>query len=379
MAKLPGGTRRKENGSFEKRFSIGGKRYSVTATSIQGLEEKESEVREQIKQGMYVKNRDLTLNKYFEEWLKERRKSTKSNTLQKYNLYYRKYISEKLGGRKIKEIESREVKQFQSDLLNAHPDFSAGYVNLIMKTLKIILNDAVRDEVIARSPAANVKAVKDNVVKAIDSIHRALTKEEQIQFLKEMESDFYYEFIALLLLTGMRQGEVAALTWRDIDHKNKVIHITKTVTRTEQGSKAIGTPKTDASFRVFPLNDDILEVLESQKQKMRVLNGDTIIKIDGNIFTTNYGCLIESQQINRAIRKCIERLAKREVFIDHFTAHGLRDTFATRFIEAGGNPQTLKKLLGHNSLAMTMDLYSHVMPDTKAEEVGRLNLLHMAL
>jgi integrase len=102
-----------------------------------------------------------------------------------------------------------------------------------------------------------------------------------------------------------------------------------------------------------------------------------VIPINGNVFLTNYGHMIESQQVNRAIKSCIERLAKKGIAIDHFTAHGLRDTFATRAIESGMNPQTLKTILGHNSLEMTMDLYAHVMPDTKAEEMNKLQLIHI--
>jgi integrase len=61
--------------------------------------------------------------------------------------------------------------------------------------------------------------------------------------------------------------------------------------------------------------------------------------------------------------------------IDFFTCHCLRDTFATRFIEQGGNPQTLKTILGHSSLSMTMDLYSHVMPNTEQKEMDNLKIV----
>lgn len=61
--------------------------------------------------------------------------------------------------------------------------------------------------------------------------------------------------------------------------------------------------------------------------------------------------------------------------MEHFTAHALRDTFATRYIEQGGNPQTLKTILGYSSLAMTMDLYSHVLPDTKRKEMNQLKIV----
>jgi integrase len=95
-----------------------------------------------------------------------------------------------------------------------------------------------------------------------------------------------------------------------------------------------------------------------------------------NVFTAVYGGLVHSHAINRAIASALSRLADKGIHIDHFTAHALRDTFATRFIEQGGQPQTLKTILGHSSLAMTMDLYAHVLPNTKQEE---MNNIHIAL
>lgn len=62
-------------------------------------------------------------------------------------------------------------------------------------------------------------------------------------------------------------------------------------------------------------------------------------------------------------------------YIEHFSAHALRDTFATRYIEQGGSPQVLKTILGHNSLAMTMDLYSHVLPNTKQKEMESVRIV----
>ena len=82
--------------------------------------------------------------------------------------------------------------------------------------------------------------------------------------------------------------------------------------------------------------------------------------------------LIHNHAINRAITKTLERLEAKGTYIDYFTAHALRDTFATRYIEQGGQPQTLKVILGHSSLAMTMDLYAHVLPNTKQKEMDNL-------
>lgn len=84
---------------------------------------------------------------------------------------------------------------------------------------------------------------------------------------------------------------------------------------------------------------------------------------------------MHNHAVNRAISDAIARLEEKGKTIEHFTAHALRDTFATRYIEQGGNPQTLKTILGHTSLAMTMDLYSHVLPNTKQKEMDSLKIV----
>lgn len=92
------------------------------------------------------------------------------------------------------------------------------------------------------------------------------------------------------------------------------------------------------------------------------------------MFIAVFGGLIHNSVINKAISDAIERLNNKGMYIEHFTAHALRDTFATRYIEQGGQPQTLKTILGHNSLAMTMDLYAHVLPNTKQQEMDNINI-----
>ena len=93
------------------------------------------------------------------------------------------------------------------------------------------------------------------------------------------------------------------------------------------------------------------------------------------IFCSVYGHMIQCGAIYCAIVKAIKKMEANGFEIEHFSVHALRDTFATRYIEAGGSPQTLKTILGHSSLKMTMDLYAHVLPNTKAEEMNRISII----
>lgn len=372
MARLANGVRKRPDGLLEKRFMVEGKRYSVYGINNKEIEQKERELRKIIEAGSYTSNRKVTLDEYFEEWLVGKRNNTKSNTLKTYKAFYYKHISPVLGGKKIQKIERREVLKLQNEVSQK---LSISTCNVVLKVLKIVLNEAVNDDIIVKNPASGIRSLKETGVKATESHHRALEEWEQEKFMEQVRTDFYYELIALLLTTGMRQGEAAALTWSDIDYKQNVIHITKTVTYDEDGKIKVGdTPKSDAGKRDIPMNDTIKEVLKAQKKKNAMLQSSNVMQFNNRIFSTVYGGIVNSLVINRTITNALKRLEEQGIHIEHFTAHALRDTFATRYIEQGGNMQTLKTIMGHGSLAMTMDLYSHVLPNTKQSEMNSIKI-----
>lgn len=371
MARLGAGTRKRADGTLEKRFTIDGKRYSIYGKNAKEISQKEQEVRKKIEAGIYTDNRNITLDGYFDEWLNGKRGSIKGNTLKWYATYYKGHISPCLGNVKLQKIERRQVLSFQKDL--SEGELSIRTCNNIMKILKIVLKDAVMDEIIMKNPAEGIKALKEVNAKAAETYHRALTEQEQKEFMQEIANDYYYEFVAFLLCTGMRFGEAAALTWSDIDHKQNVIHVTKTATFNEDNTRTTGTPKSESGKRDIPLNDTIRGILAKQRKKRSIVI--SIDKEENRVFVSVYGKMVDNSIVNKAIRSALARLDGKGKPIEDFTVHALRDTFATRYIEQGGSPQTLKTILGHSSLAMTMDLYSHVLPNTKQKEMDNLKIV----
>lgn len=370
MARLPIGYRERKDGSIECRFMLAGKRHSCYAPTVKECREKERQLREEIAQGLYTKNKNLTLDKYYEEWKNARKGTIKGNTALGNESRYRNHIKPALGHRKLVDIEKREIVKFQSELSEK---MKVSSVNAVMTQLKLILNDAVREDIIPRSPAVGVKQLKDVNKSAAETYHRALTEEEQKLFMAEAKKEWLYELLALLLCTGMRVGEASALEWSDIDYVNNVIHVTKTVSRTEKGEYTIGTPKSKTSIRDIPMTDAIKSILKSQKEKQDMMHGK-IIKLNQSVFENLYGGMVFNASVNKAITETLKRVNKDKEVIEHFSAHALRDTFATRYIEQGGSAQVLKTILGHSSLAMTMDLYSHVMPNTKQKEMDSIKI-----
>lgn len=369
MAKrvISSGYRQRPDGRYESRFTMMGKRYSVYADTLKECKEKEAALREDIRNGVYTQNRNLTLDKYYEEWKSARRGTIKGNTALGNDSRYRNHIKPALGYRKVTEIEKREIVKLQHELNKTQEPSS---VNAIIVQLKTMFNDAVADGIIVKSPAAGVKLLKVEK-KATETYHRAMTEEEQTIFMNEVKTEWLYELIALLLCTGMRVGEATALLWSDIDYVNNVIHVTKTISRTEDGKYTVGTPKSKSGIRDIPMNSAIRDILKGQRNKQEMIHGN-VVKIERPVFENLYGGMVYNASVNKAISETLKRINKDGEVIEHFSAHALRDTFATRYIEQGGSPQVLKTILGHSSLAITMDLYSHVLPNTKQKEMDSI-------
>lgn len=372
MARIPSGMRKKENGLFEKRFTVDGKRYSAYGHNVKECAENEARIREEIKVGLYSSNKNITLDAYFEEWEKSRIGVIKDSSLKINRSKYNNHIKPVLGKTKIQKIEKREVVKLQQDLSKK---LSASMTNGVIVVLKTVLNAAIDDEIIIKNPAANVKPLRtDDRPKASETIHRALTREEQQAFIRESKTEWLYEFFCFSLCTGMRLNEIMALKWRDIDYINNVIHVSKTVSWKEGGGIEETLPKSDTSKRDIPMNDTIKKVLQMQRTKMSLVYGEIYArKMDNNVFIGSNGAkAVASATVSFSINSVLKRLRQQGIEIERFTHHAFRDTFATRYIEEGGNMQTLQKILGHSSLAMTADLYTHVLPNTKQQEMKQI-------
>lgn len=374
MARLPQGVIKRKDGTLQKRFTVDGKRYSIYGHTVAELVEKETVKRQEIEKGIFKSNKNVTFDDYFEEFKEQKSKYVKTATVYIYKSVYKACLEPYIGKKRIVNFERRQCLQLQNELIKEKGVDSTNYA---IKLLKNMLKNAVEDGIITVNPASNIKLLKDpNKKAAAETIHRALTEQEQKIFVDSLKShdEFYYEFIAFMLLTGVRYGEAASLSWGDIDFKNNVIHINKTATKDLDGKIKLGTPKTKTSNRDIPMNQNIRDLLKSQKKKCKLVYA-SIQGIENLVFPSCYGKVTSNKQLNEVIVKHLKLLESEGKHIEHFSTHCFRDTFATRFIEQGGTPQTLKTILGHNSLAMTMDLYAHVLPNTKQAEMDRLNII----
>ena len=165
----------------------------------------------------------------------------------------------------------------------------------------------------------------------------------------------------LAVHTGMRRGELLGLTWSDVDLKNASVSVRRTLTRTDNGKRVVlGEPKTKKSRRTIRLTPQAVETLRShlerQLQDMEIL-GDRY-QDQGLVFTTNTGTPINPSNLRQ---RNFAPLLK-QAGLPHIRFHDLRHTCATLLLSRGVHPKFVQELLGHATIAITLDTYSHVMP-----------------
>ena len=177
-------------------------------------------------------------------------------------------------------------------------------------------------------------------------------------------------------MTGI--NEAFALQWSDIDWKRKLISIRGTlVYESGQGVRKDGT-KTDAGFREIPMIDTsetLLKKLRKKRAEARILLGESWKErqgIEDLVLFNAFGSTLCDANVRKDINRIVERINNDGMKFEHITPHTFRHTFATRGLEAGIPLKVMQTILGHSSLAMTADLYSHVLPDTKADEMKKL-------
>lgn len=367
--------KKREDGLLQKKFrlKVNGvtKQYIVYGHTEKELSEKEQKKREMLEKGI-EKRENPTVIEYYEGWLRGRRATVSEATIRTQSKFFgvmSRIVLPDASSMAFGEMKIKAVKK--EDLLSLRDELSKGRktqtVNDYMALIKHIFTDAFEDDVIEKNPFKGISNLKRTEEKARDTHHRALTKEETRLFFEceRCKKSYYYNVFRFAINTGMRVGEIGALKYTDI--KNGIIHVERTITRTEAGNYIVGDDaKTKAGRRDIPMNNVISDIVAEQKKINYILDGG-VIAFDDMLFKAVERGLLMSTPIDREIKRICEASG-----VEPFTMHAFRDTFATRAIESGMNPKTLQEILGHSNYNITMSLYGHCMADTKKHEMEKI-------
>ena len=202
------------------------------------------------------------------------------------------------------------------------------------------------------------------------AIRRAWDSDIISKFIDAAEGCRYRDIYSLGALTGMRRSELAGLKWPDIDTKSGWLRVVRVRQRIYGHGIVEGQPKTHRSRRTVALSRSAVSVLESIKMnqiEMRLKAGPIWQHTD-YIFTMENGAPIDPDNLSREFRRIV-----REAGLPHGTLHGLRHAYATALLSANVHPAVVQSALGHSSIALTIDTYSHVIPGLEEAAARRID------
>lgn len=357
--KIPEGCRLRPDGRLEKRFTYNGRRYSVYGFDKKEIEQNERDLKNEVDQG--IVRSAMTLTAYFNKWcsVREADPNIKPATIYTDKRRYKK-IEPILGAKKIKDIRKDHIRDMMNQL-HAEGVSSKGIKDTLSLLSSIMKDAADIAEVIPKNPCNGLKPPKRSEEEdaVLAQKHRYLTPEEIRIFFKYAEDSAYYNLFRFLCLTGMRCGEACALTWEDIDEKAGIIHITKTISRVDDRTFTISTPKTRDSKRDIELTEELESVLRKQKVQQVTLHGFAAGGGDQLIFTTLKNDIIKQSNISPTIRCICKNAAAAGEPIEAFTSHTFRHTYVSLEVAKGIPLNVIARQIGHSNSITLQKHYSH--------------------
>lgn len=373
------GLRQKPNGTYSARYvDRYGCRKEIYDRNLAELKRKLNAAIYDDMHGINVANDSITVSQWFKDWIEiHKYKVIRNNTKMYYTQVFTKHIEPVLGRKKLKDVTQLNIKSLLKEL------DQKGYHYETQNKVRIMLldmfNKAMVDNYVLKNPCKGIKLSRDE-----KKDMRVFTRDEQKEFFDCCKGTFYDNLFVVAVSTGLRQGELCALTWDDIDLEKKEIYINKTLLyqKLEGDIKKefhINPPKTKTSKRVVPMSRQCEQALKRQLiQHNNIMSRKYSKPLEGFqdlLFTTKFGTPICDQIMIDAIKKIVSEinLCKDELEqFEMFTPHCFRHTFATRCFEAGIQPKTVQNYLGHATLQMTMDLYTSVLENHRQSEIQKL-------
>lgn len=314
-----------------------------------------------------AKGKDRNFCEVLNMWMENNRIRYKGATENKYQYLIDTHIMPELGNVKLSQLTAPRVNAFlrqkmESGRINDYGGLSPSYVRSIMLIINAALKFAQDEQMCIplKTPIYKPPVGKNEIP--------ILNLEQQKKLEEYLISNLDFTNIGILvsLHTGLRIGEICALSWEDIDFKNHIIHVRHTIARVINHSSQdnsfskliLDTPKTTASLRDIPISSKLLPLLKQMKNRTK---SDFVVS-DGNGFvsTRTY-----DYRYHSVLKKC---------GIPSVNYHALRHTFATRCIEAGVDVKSLSEILGHANVGITLNTYVHSSMELKRNQLEKLTI-----
>ena len=317
--------------------------------------------------GLLVVPSRRTLREYLLEWIDKGKPGISERTRDSYRWMLLQYVLPQVGDRRLDQLGPFEIQQ----LYNAMTErgLSARTVRYTHSVLRSALAQAVRWRILAGNPADLVE-----LPKMVRKEMRALSPSEATEFLNAIRGDRWEPLWELLIVTGLRPGEALGLKWSDVDSDQQRIRIQRTLVREENNEWRLDEPKTPRSRRsiVVPASTmDTLRRHRAEQAEERLRKGEEYSGELNLVFANGRGDPLDYRVVVQRHFKPLVKAAG----LEPLRPYDLRHTCATLLLAGGEHPKVVAERLGHSSTVMTMDVYSHVLPDMQEAAADRLEKL----
>jgi len=312
-------------------------------------------------------NRD-SLDSYLDKWLSMTKGTISDRTLGDYESLLRLYFRPVLGKKRLNSVRPIDIQNVITDM--AERGLSSRTIHYAHAVLQRALKEAVIPfKLLTSNPARELK-----LPRRIKKEMKALSPAAAQAFLKSCAKSKHGLLFEFALITGMRPEEYLALMWRDLDLKKGSATIQRVLVRNRKGGGWSFQPtKTPGSRRCIPFPSYLLRKFKSHKRTQN----ETRLKLGSEwknndlVFASGFGTPLSIRNLQRRhFKPLLERAG-----LEHIRTYDLRHSCATLLLAAGENPKVVSERLGHASIVLTLDTYSHVLPSMQqaaSDKLGKI-------
>ncbi len=366
-----GSIRRRGERSWELRYELARdvdrKRQRVTETVHGNRRDAEVALRERVtavETGNFLARSQETVNQFLTRWLETYAASNVSvSTARGYSSKLDTYVRPAFGDVQLQQLRPDPIQRLYGEMLGR--GLMERTVLHTHRILRQALAAAVKWGDLARNPADAVSPPTPKQ-RQMDM----WTKEDAIRFFEIVKGHRYADLYRILLLTGLRRSEAAGLKWSSVDLDSSSLQVVSTLQPVVGHGLIEGQPKTPKSRRAVALSLEtvaIFHAIRGQQKLDEARPGNAWHNEAGRVFTQPCGCPVNPDAATKEFT-----LLVREARLPKITLHGLRHAHATLMLSENVHPLVVSQRLGHSSVAVTLDVYSHVLPTLQAEAAAQL-------
>ena len=330
-----------------------GKRKKKRAKTKKAVQDWLFDIRKQIKDNLpFLENED-TVGLYFRRYMDQVAiHSVKPSTFKSYNHWVSKHVIPEIGHIKLKELKPGHLQSLYAQKLSE--GLSKRSVQYIHALIRKIMNQAVKANLIARNPTNAVEAPKPERKEP-----KTLTIDEARRLFESVETPRWRTIYIIAVMMGLRKSEILGLRWQDVNFENKTLSINNIIYEID-GNVYEGTPKTQKSRRTVLMPDFVCETLQTYKKLANTK--------EGLVFQTESGRAVSPRNLSRHFYIALDKAD-----LPRIRFHDLRHTAATILLSQNVHPKVVQEMLGHSSITLTLDTYSHVIQGIQKEAANKMD------